>query len=165
QEIGESETLCEEEHCDFSLITGQSCCGRRAPLAQFLSLATRFRSLQGGLVYAAVDWAAAACLRSACHRSAGEWETEPHGAWRERGGPPRYARFAPRACACDRSPCSRVSMRRRTPACAAGGARLCPESLHLSAPLFRAPHGDFRAPGCAPYHASRGDAGERSVID
>src|SRR5262249_949244 len=65
-------TFREEEHCDFFLVTGQSCCGRRASLAHFLSLATRFRSLQGELVYAAVDWAAPACLRPACHRSAGE---------------------------------------------------------------------------------------------
>src|SRR5262249_16863290 len=56
----------------FLLVTGQGCCGRRASLAHFLLLATRFRSLQGELVYAAVDWAAAACLRSACHRSADE---------------------------------------------------------------------------------------------
>src|SRR5262249_23784098 len=68
-------------------------------------------------------------------------------------------------------PCSRVSRRRRTPACAAGGARLCPESLRLSAPLFRAPHGDFRTPGYAPYRASaqtlaqRLEVIRRSVID
>src|SRR5499427_9657492 len=106
--IAESETFREEEHCDFSLAIGQSCCGRRASLARFLSLATRFRFLQGELVCAAVDWAAAACLRSACHRLAGEQETEPRGAWPARGGPLRHARFAPRACACGRSPCSRV---------------------------------------------------------
>src|SRR6516225_2941311 len=44
------------------LATGQSCCGRRASPAHFLSLATRFRSLQGELAYAAADWAAAASL-------------------------------------------------------------------------------------------------------
>src|SRR5262249_29932697 len=71
-EIAESETSREEEHCDFSLAIGQSCCGRPASLARFLSLATRFRFLQGELVCAAVDWAAPACLRSACHRLAGE---------------------------------------------------------------------------------------------
>src|SRR5262249_47904611 len=139
--------------------TGQICCGRRERLAHFLSLATRFRSLQGELVYAAVDWAAPACLRSACHRSAGEEETEPHDAWRERGGALPHARVAAPGFAGERSPHSRVSTRRRTPACAARDARLCPESLRLPAPLFRAPHGDFRAPGCAPYRASRADAG------
>src|SRR5262245_31635222 len=144
---------------DFSLAIGQSCCGRRASLAHFLSLATRFRSLQGELVSAAVGWAAAACLRSACHRSAGEQETEPHGAWPAHGVPLQHGRRAPLACACDRSLCSPVSTRRRTLACAAEGARLCPESLRLSAPLFRAPHGAFRAPGCTPYRASRANAG------
>src|SRR5262249_26350681 len=107
-EIAESETFREEEHCDFFLVTGQSCCGRRASLAHFLSLATRFRSLQGELVYAAVDWAAPACLRPACHRSAGGEEAEPHGAAPARGGPVPCAPFGPRACACGRSPCSRV---------------------------------------------------------
>src|SRR5215471_14683472 len=85
--------------------TGRICCGRRAPLEHFFLLATRFRSLRGELVYAAVDWAAAACLRSACHRLAGEQETEPRDAWPARGGRLRHARFAPRAYACGRSPC------------------------------------------------------------
>src|SRR6516164_2314251 len=63
------------------------------------------------------------------------------------------------------------STRRRTPACAAGGARLCPENLLLSAPLFRAPHGDFRAPGALPIAhlaqtlAQSLEAIKRGVID
>src|SRR5215470_17097188 len=63
-----------------SFFTGRVCCGRRAPLEHFLSLAIRFRSLREQLGHAVADLAADACLRSACLRPGDAEEIEPHAA-------------------------------------------------------------------------------------
>ena len=79
--------------------------GCRERLAHFLWLVTRCRSWRETLLFAAARSAAGACLHWPCRRSGGAEETEPHDAWRGRGGPLRHARTAPRASACGRSLC------------------------------------------------------------
>src|SRR5262249_41299873 len=124
-----------------------------------LLLATRVRSLRGERLYAAVGSAAHACLGPVCPRSAGAEEIEPHGALRERGARLPCARSAPPASACDQSPCSHVSMRRRTPTCAARDALPSRESSGPSAFLCRALPGASREREFSPCRASRADAG------
>src|SRR5262249_27233823 len=113
---------------------------RRAPPEHFSSLAIRARSWPDQPGCVGVDLAGDACLRSACLLPGDAEETEPHGAWRELGARLRRAQSGPPASPCDGSPGSPVSTRRRIPACAGEGARLCPEGFVLWPAPCRALH-------------------------